>query len=519
VLSESVQVDSRDDVLDGLNDLGVRVRRRLGESLASISQKSLPLPKATTSSLEALKFYADSLMLGSRYEATSDALLRQAIELDPDFAMAHAELGRRYYLKPDRSTRLEAEQHIVKALGLLDRLSPRERLWIQASADDSRGERRKAADGYRAYLAQYPDDGRAWFRLGWTYMAGLREFDRAIDAFNHTIALSPRDVSAHINLATSYTGLRQYERAADMYGKAFALNSDALFGEFVNHEYGFTLVHLGRLDEAADAFTRMKAQTSSTKRARALRSMALLDMYRGRYTSAIEGLREAILIDQSNGAGVSEFRDRMFLVRALDASGQTASAAAELRNVERLASTLTHGPEWLRYLAKVEARRGRVREARRLADEMTARVSDATADSATNRTMDFDQGHVNLALGECALAEGEVDEAVRLLEAANVAQPEPDGLESLAGAYAAAGRLAEAATKYEAAIATEPFGNEAQEDWFRAHIALGDIYERLNRPGEARKMYERLLALWKDGDANLVTRNRARERLRALARE
>jgi serine/threonine protein kinase/tetratricopeptide (TPR) repeat protein len=517
VLSESVQVDGRDHVLDGLNDLGLRVRRRLGESLASISQKSLPLPKATTSSIEALKFYADSLMLGSRYEATSDALLRQAIELDPDFAMAHAELGRRQYLKPDRNTRLEAEQHIVTALALLDRLSPRERLWIQAMADDSRGERRKAADDYRAYLAQYPDDGRGWYRLGWNYMAGLREYDRAVEAFNRTIALNPRDANAHINLATSYTGMRQYERAAETYAKAFALNSDALFGEFVNHEYGFTLVHLGRLEAAAVVFNRMKAQTNSTRRARGFRSMAMLDMYRGHYEPAIAGLREAILIDQANDAGVSEYRDRMILTRALEAKGQTAASAAELVEVERLVSRLTLGPEWLQSLATVEARRGRMREARRLTEQMAERASDATADSATNRSLDFDQAHVKQAMGDVAVAEGRFDEAIQLLEAANLAQSEPDRLESLAAAYAAAGNLDRAAARYAELIARQPFGYESQEDWMRAHVTLGQIYERLNRPDEARKLYEHLLALWKNGDADLVALTRARARLSALA--
>lgn len=35
----------------------------------------------------------------------SDDLLRQAMALDPDFALAHAELGRRYYLNADRESR------------------------------------------------------------------------------------------------------------------------------------------------------------------------------------------------------------------------------------------------------------------------------------------------------------------------------------------------------------------------------------------------------------------------------
>jgi hypothetical protein len=54
--------------------------------------------------------------------------LRQAIALDPDFAMAHAALGYASYQAQNRQRRQQGEAHFVKALSLLDRLSHRERL-------------------------------------------------------------------------------------------------------------------------------------------------------------------------------------------------------------------------------------------------------------------------------------------------------------------------------------------------------------------------------------------------------
>ena len=74
-------------------------------------------------------------------------------------------------------TREQAEQLFAKALRLTDRLSLRERLWIQAVAEDSRGNRQQAAVAYKTYLAQYPDDSRAWFRLAWTQMATLGQYE------------------------------------------------------------------------------------------------------------------------------------------------------------------------------------------------------------------------------------------------------------------------------------------------------------------------------------------------------
>src|SRR5437667_11930256 len=89
-------------------------------------------------------------------------------------------------------------------------------------------------------------------------------------------------------------------------------------------------------------------------------------MYRGRYGAAMPRLREAILIHQTNGARVSEYRDRLFLVRALDASGLSEAAVPELAAIDRLIAQTPLGPEWIGMAAKIEARRGRTPRVRLL---------------------------------------------------------------------------------------------------------------------------------------------------------
>src|SRR5438045_1991834 len=87
-------------------------------------------------------------------------------------------------------------------------------------------------------------------------------------------------------------------------------------------------------------------------------------MSRGGYGAALPRLREAILISQTNGARVSEYRDRLFLVRALDAAGSRDAAGAELTAVDRLIAQTPLGPEWISIAAKIEARGGRPPRAR-----------------------------------------------------------------------------------------------------------------------------------------------------------
>ena len=258
VQTESTQARGKDAVLPALDELATRVRRNLGESLNSVSAQRVALPRATTASLEALRLYAESLR-ADESDVHLD-LLRQSIALDPDFALAHAGLGHAYYFSQDREQRKEGEAHFVKALGLLNRLSQRERLWMSALAEDSRGNRGAAVSAYRTYLAAYPDDQPAWFRVGWTYLAGVGQYELAVEAFKRSIALNPSSSSSYVNLATAYSSLENYKEAVEEYQHAFDLSPSFRTDSLVNHGSGFVLVRLGDLDGAAATFSQMLAE-------------------------------------------------------------------------------------------------------------------------------------------------------------------------------------------------------------------------------------------------------------------
>ena len=148
---------------------------------------------------------------------------------------------------------------------------------------------------------------------------------------------------------------------------------------------------------------------------------------------------------------------------------------------------------------------------------MSRTASDATVGSSANRDAARVTGHLDLVRGELALAEGRPTEAIGRFQAAQVVDPRnASALESLAAALVASGQIEDAVKRYEELIAKEPFGAEAQEDWMRAHVRLGELHERLGKPDAARASYERLLAIWKDGDADLVALNEARAHLAKL---
>ncbi len=126
--SQQTEADSREHVLQALGKAATALRENLGESLASIQKFDTPVEQVTTPSLEALKAY--SLGMKTRYEkgdAEALPLLRHAVELDPNFAMAHARVGIIY------SNLGESDQganYTTKAYELRERVSEREKFYI-----------------------------------------------------------------------------------------------------------------------------------------------------------------------------------------------------------------------------------------------------------------------------------------------------------------------------------------------------------------------------------------------------
>ena len=88
------QAPSKEGVLKALDAAAVSLRGKLGESLSSVQKYAVPLERATTPSLDALKAY--SLGDRTRWEKGDSAALpfyKRAIELDPNFAAAYLSMS------------------------------------------------------------------------------------------------------------------------------------------------------------------------------------------------------------------------------------------------------------------------------------------------------------------------------------------------------------------------------------------------------------------------------------------
>lgn len=508
VRSYEERADSEDHILDALNLIASQVRADLGESLREIGQASRPLPQVTTSSLTALGEYAEGSSLWTNAKHTDAVILyKAAIELDPDFAMAHAALGRAYashiYYQLDLG-RKEYE----KAISLTSRLTEREGRLIEARRALDLGYVEDADRLYRSYLATYPDD---WTMLR-DYAYLLRWHGRqaeAVEQYHRILSLAPDDSHTWIEMATAYSTLGNFTAAVQAYDHAFQLEPEWIAIGNVNREYGAALIGNGQETKAIAVFSSSLGKPD--RRAGTLRSLALLDLYHGRYAAAQHRLQEALRLDENDRQILGVARTHFLLAVAAEGMNdnrvrllQLDAAAAGLKNM---------GPkvEWGAIVGQEYARAGALAKAERLARFITP-LADAHDDEQ--------QGYMHLLQGAIAAERRETGKAVaELLPITDpIYGPAVSGLatETLAYAYQRSGNLDQAVVWYEKLA--RPLGLlafwEPQQRWASARYQLAADYQRQGHPEKAQQTLAPLLDLWKDGDPNLPLR-RAALQLRA----
>ena len=503
--AESQVAKSRTDVIAAVGDLVRRLRHDIGESPEAVAKHDLPLPQATTPSLEALRKYADGLAAsraGQRKAATE--LFEEAVALDSDFALVHAELGAIAYFNNDRPN---GDAHFEHALRLLDRLTDRERLLVRASAESWRGNREAAIELRRALLAIYPGDRTVWGKIGYDYMRLGRDRD-AVEALRQQLARDSSNPSDFINLATAYKGLGEYDESIRNYKRAFALQPRLLTLDNLNHEYGGTLVLAGKPDEARAVFDSM-LKGDPDQQARGHRSLGLLAMAQGHYGEAIEYFRQAILRSQAPNRELTHARNRLFLASVEREKGWRDSASAELRIAFGLFKKAYFEPTFLMYLGKALTLDGQLPLAAEVLDSLRRR---ARPDNPQDRT------NVQVLSGELALAAGHPDSAVRALKLAYATDSSAYIKESLARATASSGDLATAARLYEsmAVSARKWYGWEAQQYVVSSPVEAADLYGRMGDRVHMRAAYDRFLSQWPSADTDLVSVRRARDALTRL---
>ena len=261
---------------------------------------------------------------------------QEAVKIDPDFAMAHAALGIAY-CSHILNNRPQCKEEFRKALDHTDRV----RTGSVLPPGKRRIERRpirRSGPVLESIPECIADDSVARYDFGTDAMHNRRT-EEAIHNFQEVIRVAPRYAPAYINLATSYCIILKYPEALASYKRAFELEPTWIVNTNLNDEYGFALVKSGDTAGARQVFTLALAKPDMKRFG--LRSLALLDLYQGKWRDATARLREAIGLEQADvtpatdQARLGEARDRFHVAAVLGAEGDKSGEVEELDRASR----------------------------------------------------------------------------------------------------------------------------------------------------------------------------------------
>jgi DNA-binding winged helix-turn-helix (wHTH) protein/tetratricopeptide (TPR) repeat protein len=215
---EQVQAARKEDVLNALSQIARRFRTRVGESLATVEKYGTTLIDATTPSLEALKAYS----LGRKSRATvgdiaARPFFRRAVELDPNFAMAYAQMSTTY--GNNREAELAAE-NIRKAYELRAKVSEPERFYIEAHYYEyGTGEWEKAVPVFEQWQQTYPDYYGPYNTLAAIFRI-LGNPQKSLEQIREAMRLEPNFALNYYNLAVDCTFLNRLDEAEEVFRQA-----------------------------------------------------------------------------------------------------------------------------------------------------------------------------------------------------------------------------------------------------------------------------------------------------------
>jgi DNA-binding winged helix-turn-helix (wHTH) protein/tetratricopeptide (TPR) repeat protein len=238
VAQEQVTAASKEEVLDALGRATSKLRGELGESLAMVQKFDVPMARATTSSLEALKAF--SLGLKAFAEAGPAAALpydQRAIQLDPNFALGHDQLGLDY---ANLNQVGRANESFSRAFQLREHTSDWEKLAIAGDYYlNVTGELDKAAQTYEEWIESNPRDDEPYSSLGLVYCA-RGQYEKATEITTQALRLQP-SLGAYAYLANYALALQRFDEVRRITHEAQARNMDA----FLSHNLLYALAFLG----------------------------------------------------------------------------------------------------------------------------------------------------------------------------------------------------------------------------------------------------------------------------------
>ncbi len=490
--SQQVEAGKKEEVLDALGKVTSGLRRKLGESLASIQKFDAPIEQATTASLEALKAF--TLGLEERREGKdveAAPFFERAIELDPNFALAYVQLSIAYLNLGESE---KAAEYADKAYELRDRVSEHEKLEITAIHWTMVGDDQRMIDAYNLWEQTYPRDWIPPHNLANEYLS-IGEYQKAIELERQAMRLAPRQPRPYAVLGRAYMGLNRFAEAKAIFEKALAQQLDFPYLRSSRFEIGFIEGDTEAMQSAVEWVKGKPEESALSFR------QAQAAAYSGKLRKSEELTRQAV--------EVAERHNLQELASLEEAMGALTEAEfgnfRQAREAGAAALSLTRSRYPTAIVAQALALSGETAQSQRLIDDLAKRFPSATL--------------LNCVLLPTARAGIELqrDNPARAIELLRSATPYELGSHNpgfgpiyVRGlAYLRAQEGEAAAAEFRKVLDHRGIA-PVSPLYALAHLGVARAWALAGETSKSRIAYQDFLALWKDADPEIPVLEQAK---------
>lgn len=292
-------------------------------------------------------------------------------------------------------------------------------------------------------------------------------------------------------------------KARDFFAGRLQANPDETEAAF---ELARTQVLAGGVPDARAVLTPLLSHADGRVRERAHDELAYVDLYAGRFSSAIQHKRAARAESAREGDRVREGHKLFYIGHIQTELGQFDAAAATYGEALELASEVSDVNLDLQHLVGLlDVARGRLTQAGMRLRALEDAALDPRWAPHVRRFY-----HLN---GEILLARGRVEEALTTLAPAIRIYDHPLYREALARVYTSAGRLTDAERELRHLLELRDARLDIPIVYVKAHGALAELYDRMGRQADADPLYRKLVSFWGEADVPIAAVARAKARL------